>query len=147
MYLYIHSSRSQWPRGMRQELSSLVRTLASWVQVPHKAWMSLCAFIILCLCRPVCVGSGLAFGKIWCNIADHVVPSFYTLLESDERSLHVLTHRPTASDGRFLRAGKNSRLRMNVPSTSLPKGASRASLVYAGKNKVRYFLNTPRILI
>jgi hypothetical protein len=33
---------------------------------------------------------------------------------------------------------------MNVPSTSPPKGASRASLVYAGKNKVRYFFNTPR---
>jgi hypothetical protein len=33
---------------------------------------------------------------------------------------------------------------MNVPSTSPPQGASRASLVYAGKNKVRYFLNTPR---
>jgi hypothetical protein len=44
-----------------------------------------------------------------------------------------------------MRAGKNSRLRMNVPSTSPPKGASRAPLVYAGKNKVRYFLNTPRI--
>jgi hypothetical protein len=29
--------------------------------------------------------------------------------------------------------------------SSPPKGASRASLVYAGKNKVRYFLNTPRI--
>jgi hypothetical protein len=53
-------------------------------------------------------------------------------------------HRPTASDWRFLRAGRNSRLRMNVPSTSPPNGASRASLVYAGKKKVRYFLNTPR---
>jgi hypothetical protein len=36
---------------------------------------------------------------------------------------------------------------MNVPSTYPPKGASRASLVYAGKNKVRYFFNTPRIYI
>jgi hypothetical protein len=34
---------------------------------------------------------------------------------------------------------------MNVPSTSPPKGASHASLVYAGKNKVPYFLNTSRI--
>jgi hypothetical protein len=33
---------------------------------------------------------------------------------------------------------------MNVPSTSPPKEASHASLVYAGKKKVRYFLNTPR---
>jgi ribosomal protein S27E len=31
---------------------------------------------------------------------------------------------------------------MNVPSTSPPKEASRASLVYTGKKKVRYFLNT-----
>jgi hypothetical protein len=36
---------------------------------------------------------------------------------------------------------------MNVPSTSPLKGASRASVVYAGKNKVRYFLNTPRISV
>jgi hypothetical protein len=35
---------------------------------------------------------------------------------------------------------------MNVPSTSPPKGASSASLVYTGKNKVRYFLNTPHTL-
>jgi hypothetical protein len=91
------------------------------------------------------LGYHQAFGKIWCNIAAHVVPSFYTLLESVERSLDVLTHRPTASDCRFLRAGKNSQLRKNVPSTSPPKEASRASLVYAGKNKVRYFLNTPRM--
>jgi hypothetical protein len=34
---------------------------------------------------------------------------------------------------------------MNVPSTSPVKGASCALLVYAGKNKVRYFLNTPHI--
>jgi hypothetical protein len=53
---------------------------------------------------------------------------------------------PTASDWRFLRVGKNSQLRMNVLSTSSPKGASRASLVYAGKKKVRYFLNTPRMV-
>jgi hypothetical protein len=42
--------RSQWPRGLRHELSSLARMLGSWVRIPLIAWMSvLCAFI-LCLC-------------------------------------------------------------------------------------------------
>jgi hypothetical protein len=30
--------RSQWPRGLRHELSSLARTLGSWVQIRPKAW-------------------------------------------------------------------------------------------------------------
>jgi hypothetical protein len=46
-------SRSQFSRGLRHELSSLARTLGSWVRIPLKAWMSVCAFI-LCLCCPVC---------------------------------------------------------------------------------------------
>jgi hypothetical protein len=46
--------QSQWPRGLRHELSSLARTLGSWVRFPLKSWMSvLCAFI-LCLCCSVC---------------------------------------------------------------------------------------------
>jgi hypothetical protein len=45
--------RSQWPRGLRHELSSLARTLGSWVRNPLKAWMSVCAFI-MCLCCPLC---------------------------------------------------------------------------------------------
>jgi hypothetical protein len=32
---------------------------------------------------------------------------------------------------------------MNVPSTSPPKEASHASLVFTGQTRVRYFLNTP----
>jgi ABC-type xylose transport system permease subunit len=39
--------RSQWPCGLRHELSSLARTLRSWVRIPLKAWVSiLCAFIM-----------------------------------------------------------------------------------------------------
>jgi hypothetical protein len=38
-------SRSQWPRGLRHELSSLARTLGSWVRIPLKARMS-----VLCVC-------------------------------------------------------------------------------------------------
>jgi hypothetical protein len=38
------------PRGLRHEMSSLARTLGSWVLIPLKAWMF--AFI-LSLCSPV----------------------------------------------------------------------------------------------
>jgi hypothetical protein len=37
-----------------EALSSLVRTLGSWVRIQLKAWMSVCAFI-LCSCCPVYV--------------------------------------------------------------------------------------------
>jgi hypothetical protein len=48
------SCRSQWPRGLRHELSSLSRTLRSWVRILLKVWISvLCAFI-LCFCCSVC---------------------------------------------------------------------------------------------
>jgi hypothetical protein len=36
--------RPQWLRSHRHELSSLARTLGSWVRIPLKAWMS--AFIL-----------------------------------------------------------------------------------------------------
>jgi hypothetical protein len=58
--LYVFSSRSQWPRGLRHELSSPSRTLGSWVRVSLEAWMSVCVysvFMLLCV-----VGSGLATG-------------------------------------------------------------------------------------
>jgi hypothetical protein len=45
--------RSQWSRGLRPALSSIARTLGSWVRIPLKAWMFVCASI-LCLCCPVC---------------------------------------------------------------------------------------------
>jgi hypothetical protein len=48
-----YGCRSEWPRGLRYELSSPVRTLGSWVRIPLKACMSMCAFI-LCLCCSVC---------------------------------------------------------------------------------------------
>ena len=41
--------------------------------------------------------------------------------------------------------GKNSGMRMKVPSTSLLHHTSRASLVSAGKNHVAYILKSPRI--
>jgi hypothetical protein len=51
--------RSQWPRGLRHEKSSLARTLGSWVQTPHKAWMFVCVYSMFVLS---CVGSGLTMG-------------------------------------------------------------------------------------
>jgi hypothetical protein len=47
------NSRSQWPRGLRHEPSSFSRTLGSWIRIPLKEWMSVCAFI-LCLYCSVC---------------------------------------------------------------------------------------------
>jgi hypothetical protein len=32
--------RSQWPHGLRHEMSSSSRTLGSWARIPLKAWMS-----------------------------------------------------------------------------------------------------------
>jgi hypothetical protein len=47
-------SRSQWPRDLMHELSSLARTLRSWVRNPLKTWMSVLCTFILCLCCSVC---------------------------------------------------------------------------------------------
>jgi hypothetical protein len=66
--------RSQWPRGLRHELSSLARTLGSWVRIPLKIWMSVCAFI-LCLCCPVQVA---ALRRV-----DHSSKESYRLCKND----------------------------------------------------------------
>jgi hypothetical protein len=45
-------SRSQWPRGLRHELSSPAQTLGSWVRTPLEAWMSACVysvFVLFCM--------------------------------------------------------------------------------------------------
>jgi hypothetical protein len=54
-YTVFYPSPSQWSRGLRHESSSPARTLRSWVRIPLKAWMSVCAFIL-------CVSSGLETG-------------------------------------------------------------------------------------
>jgi hypothetical protein len=48
----VMTRRSQWPRGLRHELSSLARTLGSCVRVPLEAWMSVCVysvFVLFCM--------------------------------------------------------------------------------------------------
>jgi hypothetical protein len=51
--------RSQWPRGLRHEMSSPAPTLGSWVRIPLRAWMFACLYSVFVLS---CVGSGLATG-------------------------------------------------------------------------------------
>jgi hypothetical protein len=46
----------QWSRDLRHELSSLARTLGSWVGIPLEAWMSVCVYFVFVL------GNGLATG-------------------------------------------------------------------------------------
>jgi hypothetical protein len=51
---------SRWPRSVRHELSSLDRSLESWVRILLKAGMSVCAFNLclyccMCMYRP-CYG-------------------------------------------------------------------------------------------
>jgi hypothetical protein len=43
--------RSQWPRGLRHELSSPAPTL-SWVRILLEAWMFLCDLCAFILCLP-----------------------------------------------------------------------------------------------
>jgi hypothetical protein len=50
-------NQSQWPRSLRYEMSSLVRTRGSWVQIPLKAWIFFCVYSVF-----LCVGRGLATG-------------------------------------------------------------------------------------
>jgi len=59
---------------------------------------------------------------------------------------YTVIDRLPATDAFYRREKKNSRMRINVPSTSTMMDTSRAWFVYAGKIKVRYFLNRPRML-
>jgi hypothetical protein len=54
-----NKSRSQWPRGLRHEMSSPAWTLGSWVRIPLESWMFVCVCFVFVLS---CVGSGLATG-------------------------------------------------------------------------------------
>jgi hypothetical protein len=52
-------SRSQWPRGLRHDMSPSAQTLESWVRILLKAWMFVCVYSVFVLS---CVGSDLASG-------------------------------------------------------------------------------------
>jgi hypothetical protein len=60
----LHNCQSQWPRGLRHELSPLARTLGSWVRITLKAWMlNVCVYSVFVL---FCVGRSLASGYRLC---------------------------------------------------------------------------------
>jgi hypothetical protein len=44
-----NSFRSQWPRGLRHELSLLTQTLGLWVRIPLEAWMTVCVYSVFML--------------------------------------------------------------------------------------------------
>jgi hypothetical protein len=37
-----------WPRGLRHEMSSPIRTLGSWFGIPLQAWMYVRVFLFVC---------------------------------------------------------------------------------------------------
>lgn len=91
-----------------------------------------------------------ALGKIWCNIAAQLVPSFRNNSQSDGRSLHILTYHRLPATNAFCGPEK-IRVLMNVSYTSphiisLSKEGSHALFICARKLKVRCFLNTSCVL-
>jgi hypothetical protein len=50
---------SQWPSGLKHEMSSPAWTLGSWVRIPLEAWMFVWVYSVFVLS---CVGRGLATG-------------------------------------------------------------------------------------
>jgi hypothetical protein len=71
------NDQSQWPRVLRHELSSLARTLGSWVRIRMRAWVSMYAFIV---CVVLCVGSM----ALW--QADHSSKESYRLCKKSLRT-------------------------------------------------------------
>jgi hypothetical protein len=64
--------RSQWPRGVRHELSSLDPPLGSWVRIPVKVWKFGVCMRLFCVCLVLCLGSGLVTG--W-SLVQGVLPT------------------------------------------------------------------------
>jgi hypothetical protein len=71
--------QSQWPSGLRHELSSFARTLGSSVRIPLKEWMSMCVYSV---CVVLCVGSDLATG--WSPVQG-VLPTVYRIKKLKKR--------------------------------------------------------------
>ena len=80
--------------------------------------------------------------SFWQNLMQYCRSSRSVIFaECDARCVYTLTRWLHATDAVCWRE-KNPCMRKKVPSTSLPQHTSRASLVSAEKNHVRYFLNT-----
>jgi hypothetical protein len=67
----VNKSRSQWPRGLRHEMSSPAWILWSWVRITLEAWMFVCVYSVFVLS---CVSSSLATG--W-SLVQGVLPIVY----------------------------------------------------------------------
>jgi hypothetical protein len=63
---------SQWPRGLRHELSLPDQTLGSWVSNPTRG-MDVCVSVF-CVCVVLCIGSSLA---TCCPPVQGVLPTVY----------------------------------------------------------------------
>jgi hypothetical protein len=72
----MHIGRSQWPRILRREPSSLGRTLRSWVRI-----MDICVRLF-CVCVVLCVGCDLTRG--WSPVQG-VVPNVYRIINLKKR--------------------------------------------------------------
>jgi hypothetical protein len=46
MLISYNTSRPQWPSDLSHELSSLARTLGSWVRIPLQVWMYVCVYSV-----------------------------------------------------------------------------------------------------
>jgi hypothetical protein len=60
------------------ELSSLARTLGSWVQIPLRAWMFGVRMCLFCVCVVLCLGRGLATS--W-SLVQAVLPSVKMIMK------------------------------------------------------------------
>jgi hypothetical protein len=76
--------RSQWPNGLRHEMSSPTRKLRSLVRIPLKAWMSLSVYSVFVL------GSGLATG--W-SLVQGVLPTILEKKVEWNEVFHGCSHR------------------------------------------------------
>jgi hypothetical protein len=65
-------SLSQWPHGVKHELSSSARMLGSWGRIPLEEWISMC---VCCVFVLSCVGRGLATG--WSPVQGALLTVFW----------------------------------------------------------------------
>jgi hypothetical protein len=67
---------------LRQEQSSLPRTLGWWVRIPLNAWMCVCSFNL-------CAGSGLATG--WSSVQGVLVLFLHPIEDMNRMCLHLIS--------------------------------------------------------
>jgi hypothetical protein len=83
--------RSQWPRGLRREMSSPARILGSWVRIPFEAWMFVYVYSVFVL------GSGLATG--WSPVQG-VLPTVYGIKKLKwQRNVSRIPYAPEGTTG------------------------------------------------